>query len=372
MKLFFAGDVVLADGCANQEILSERLKIVVGGVDVACCNFEAPVAEGMKKKKKVGPNNKNAITTVPILAHAGFNLVTLANNHIFDFGCDGMQNTIQTLNLNGIHTVGAGCSNDIIDAPYIADDGNCTVAIINVAENGFGCAAEDSDSYGYAYVYAKNLKERIAALKEACKAVIVVCHAGAEMWDIPLPEWRETYRELIDVGADAVVAHHPHVPQGYEKYNNRYIFYSLGNFAFDKGRGPTRPESYTVLITVEDNIKCEIIPTIFKNGIVDVNDSVEFREHLDWCSSLISDEKTYMEEINKKCLESYEYYKNCYGKAAVCYRGSVKERLKGIVKRYFMRQSFQDIWLYHNISIETHLYVCRRAVRLLLKEKEIL
>lgn len=373
MRLFFAGDVVLADGCAKEDLLSKELKTKVGGVNIVCCNFEAPVADGLRKQKKVGPNNVNAVGTVSLLSGAGFNLATLANNHIFDFGCEGMHNTIQMLEDSGIHTVGAGLARDTIHAPYIADDGECKVGIINVAENGFGCAVDVDDEYGYAYIYDKGLEERISRLKAACEAVIVVCHAGAEGWDFPLPEWRQTYQSLIDMGADAVIAHHPHVPQGYEVYQGKPIFYSLGNFAFDKGNGPQCPESYCVVLDIGRGMRSfEVIPTIFRDGRVECNHSDSFAEHLKQCCLLLQDEEAYRSEVNRKCLEGYKYYQRCYGKVVCAYRGGFRERMKGVVKRYIMGISFQDIWLYHNIAIETHLYVCRRAARLRLKEENIL
>ena len=63
--------------------------------------------------------------------------------------------------------------------------------------------------------------------------LIVQVHAGVELLDVPIPEWRAKYRQLIDLGADVVIAHHPHVMQGIEEYKGKLICYSLGNFYFD-------------------------------------------------------------------------------------------------------------------------------------------
>ena len=62
----------------------------------------------------------------------------------------------------------------------------------------------------------------------------MVCHAGLEKVNYPLPEFREQYKRFIDYGADAIIAHHPHVVQGWEYYNNKLIAYSLGNFIWQK------------------------------------------------------------------------------------------------------------------------------------------
>lgn len=372
MKIMFTGDVVISGEKSEDDLLTEDLKKMLRGIDILCCNFEAPVPGNAKKKKKVGPNNTNGLATISKLSKAGFKLATLANNHIFDYGYEGMCNTIQQLNNHGIKTIGAGIENKILE-PFITNDGS--IGILNVAENGFGCSVDESDKYGYAYIFRKDLKKNIFELKEKCQFVIIVVHAGAEQWDYPLPEWREVYYGLIEAGADAVIAHHPHVPQGWEIYKNKPIFYSLGNFAFDKGDGAIFPESYCVLLDFnvpENEVTYEIIPTIFRNGKIDYNDDINFFQHLQYCCDLLKDNSKYIDTVNRKCLEDYELYKKYYAKVTCHYIGGLKEHLKGFIKRWFLNISFQNIWLYHNISIETHLYICKRALRIKLKQEHIL
>ena len=372
-RLFFTGDIVLSNYNENSNFLSEGLQNIIRQCDIVCCNYEAPTGTSLFPKKKIGPNNKNAIGTATMLKDAGFNLAALSNNHIFDFGIEGIESTLTILHNAGIDTVGAGLNSEEIVRPYIFEGVDCKIGVINLCENGFGCCVDKDDTYGYAYIYEENVKKRLIELKKRCDIVFVVCHAGAEMWSLPLPEWRTTYKKLIDWGADAIIAHHPHVPQGYEEYKGKVIFYSLGNFAFDKGSGVIQPSSICVLFTIDNlNISYEVIPTVFENGVVNICHNYEFSKYLSDCCNILKDNDRYMREVNKKCIETYKSYREAYRKVVVQYRGGLKEWVKGIVKKYLMRINFQDIWLYHNLNIETHLYICKRATRLLLKEKNIL
>ena len=78
------------------------------------------------------------------------------------------------------------------------------------------------------------IAKRIAEVKAKCRWCVIVCHGGEEFAPMPLPYVRDKYLKYIDLGADVVVGHHPHVPENYELLDNgKAIFYSLGNFIFD-------------------------------------------------------------------------------------------------------------------------------------------
>ena len=79
----------------------------------------------------------------------------------------------------------------------------------------------------------KVIKEKINEIKSQCDYCVVVVHGGEEFTQIPLPYARKRYKKYLKFGADYVVGHHPHVPQNYESFGSKIIFYSLGNFIFD-------------------------------------------------------------------------------------------------------------------------------------------
>lgn len=374
IKLFFAGDFLISNETSKKRIIDESLSQELDGCDILCCNFEGPIVEKSTKMKKIGPNIKNNKNNAKKLIEDGFNLFCLANNHIYDYGKKGIEETINFLKCNNVDFVGAGINGDMYKE-YIKEINGIKIGILNYAENGFGAATENDD-YGYAYMLNYNVKEKITNIKKQVDKLVIVVHAGAEHWDVPLPEIRNLYKKFIDLGADVIIGHHPHVPQGIENYNNGLIIYSLGNFAFDMGNGPQNNHTYSIIINIPDkkNIEYKIIPTIFENSIIKIDNknSNILNEKLNVLNEYITNKKEYEKIINDKCIESYKYYMNCYNRVSCIYKGNIKERLKGIVKKFITKNGFQDIWLYHNIAIETHYWICKRALKLLLKKDNIL
>lgn len=373
-KLFFAGDVVLANNCVEDVLLSNDLAKEVESCDIKCCNLEAPIKnEKLLPQKKIGPNNYNSEKSIKAIKQSGINLVTLANNHIFDFGIAGIYKTIDELDKYGIDHIGAGISHNSVYAPYIKICNGVRVGILNFAENGFGAAIENQ-AYGYAYVFSENVVKQIKKMRSECDLLVTVCHAGAEMWNVPLPEWRKTYKNLIDIGVNVVIAHHPHVPQGWEDYKKGVIFYSLGNFAFNKGEKVQNSRSISVILDWKDGIiKYKVLPTEFKDKKVFICYDPNYNKEIDSLCNILKNHNLYFREVDKMCLLTYEkIYKNAYSKVICRYKGNIVERLKGIIKKIIVKGGFQDIWLYHNITIETHYYICKRASALILKENGIL
>ena len=87
-KLFFAGDVVLGNDVLRGAVLAENFIREIEDCDIKCCNLEAPIKNiSLYPQRKIGPNNSNSEQSISALKKTGFNLVTLANNHIFDYGC---------------------------------------------------------------------------------------------------------------------------------------------------------------------------------------------------------------------------------------------------------------------------------------------
>lgn len=115
------------------------------------------------------------------------------------------------------------------------------------------------------------IKRRIEEVKSKCRWCVVVCHGGEEFTAMPTPYTRERYKAYLQMGADAVVAHHPHVPENYELFEDRKaIFYSLGNFIFDTDY--QRAHLYTdvgillKLIFTEEKMEFEAIGTKINRG----------------------------------------------------------------------------------------------------------
>lgn len=367
-RLLFTGDYVVS---TNRTVtFSDELKRIINQFDIKCTNLEGPIYnDNFIKQKKVGPNIYNTVDSYKYLVNSGFNFLCLANNHIFDYGKKGIENTIDTLKKDNVDYLGAGICNDQIDKPVIKSVNDTKIGFINVAENGFGAAVESD--YGYNYMLKETLPYQISDLKKKCDLVFVICHAGAENFELPLPEIRDLYSSFIKSGADAVIGHHPHVPQGIEKVDDKYIVYSLGNFAFDINSNLKSYKSYMIGFEIDENnqLSYKRYSIKFDNGTLGIDD--KNYEYLDEIL-LPNNNQEYINKIDDFCIKSYKYYKKCYRKAAVSDYSSIKEGLKTIVKKIVFFRNFEDIWLYHNITIETHYWICKRAVTILLKKNNIL
>jgi poly-gamma-glutamate synthesis protein (capsule biosynthesis protein) len=204
---------------------------VCKNVDYAVTNLESPVTKNKTPILKSGPNIKGPLDSLKPLKKLGFNLVTLANNHILDFGEEGVKDTISNCYKEGIDTLGAGSSLKQARTIFYKEIKGKLFAFINITENEF-CAATKTTYGANPLNLIQNQKDIIFAKKKA-DYVIVIAHGGREHYQLPTPSVRDRYRFFIDSGADVVVAHHPHCYSGYETYNTKKIFYSLGNFIFD-------------------------------------------------------------------------------------------------------------------------------------------
>lgn len=198
---------------------------------LAIFNLEAPIIENyFNPIPKAGPNLYSLKLYSPSNNKNIKLLACLANNHMMDFGKNGMEKTIIECNKRNIETIGIG--NNLFEAreSKIITINNKIIGIINCCERQFGVA--DYTRGGVANIGPWIYKE-IIRLKSITDIVIISIHGALEDSCWPSPEWQELLRSFIDVGANIVHGHHSHVPQGFEEYKNGLIYYGLGNFVVD-------------------------------------------------------------------------------------------------------------------------------------------
>ena len=167
------------------------------------------------------------------LKNIGADLWCIANNHAMDAGTDGVTNTRKIAAESGAVAFGAG--KDAMEASEpVYVDGAGGIGLIAVCyRDEHGPATEDEAGTFY-WNDIDRLAERISEIKSKCRWCVIVAHGGEEFAPMPLEYTRGRYIRYLELGADAVVAHHPHVPENYELFDNgKAIFYSLGNFIFD-------------------------------------------------------------------------------------------------------------------------------------------
>lgn len=243
-KVVFLGDICFHNWETKDiDCLMEDFLPYIENADYRIVNLECVIKDRYMKLcpiVKTGPSLGMDEEDLYLFKKAKFNIASLANNHIGDYGEEGIRHTIEKLADRGILYVGAGKNIENAYMPLHINIKNINISIISICENEFGVASKHS--YGSAGYLPEKLCMLLAEEKQKVDHIVVIFHGGNEHNPLPSPRTRERYRSLINNGARAVVASHPHCPQGYEYYMDGLIVYSLGNFFF-----PLDTEKNTVL-----------------------------------------------------------------------------------------------------------------------------
>lgn len=244
LNLTFVGDIMPGTTFPDSRLpekdgatLFKDVDSILTAADVAAGNMEGALADEGETTKKGGKFSYSF--RVPtrygkLIADAGFDFMSMANNHAFDFGLDGVKSTEATLHANGIAYSGIG--------------GRKESAIVERNGIRYGFCAFGHNSYTLKHADLENVKRIIGNLRENADIVIVSFHGGAEgTAHKHLPQGKEMFlgenrgdlrnfaHFCIDNGADVVYGHGPHVVRAVELYKNHFIAYSLGNFCTPYG-----------------------------------------------------------------------------------------------------------------------------------------
>lgn len=268
MKIVIAGDYCPKDRVAElidsnryENIFSDVTEIIAQA-DFRILNFECPIVNGeCRPIEKNGPCLKTTKNSLKPIVDAGFNVVTLANNHFYDFGDKGITDTIDELDKLNIAHVGGGKNLNISSEILFLQKGGKKLAIINCCEHEFSIATENTA--GCNPLNPINQWYAIQKARNTADYVIVIVHGGHEMCQLPSLRMKETYHFFIDSGADVVINHHQHCYSGFEKYKGKPIFYGLGNFCFDWDGKRNSIWNYGFLVLLsfdEKKISFETIP----------------------------------------------------------------------------------------------------------------
>lgn len=280
---------------------------VIKNVDFAVVNLECPITTSGLKRKNTGPclktSNKNSLKA---LQYAGFNLLTLANNHIQDYSGQGVLDTIAYAHEHDLKVVGANATRESAAKPFVTKIKNISVAFINISENEF-CAATETNPGAYTFDFIDNTK-LIQEIRGEVDKIILIYHGGREHYQLPTPEQRRRLRYFIEIGVDAIVAHHTHCVSGYEYYMNKPIVYSLGNFIFDYKRKYQKglwTEGMSVILDLPDNemdFTIELLPHLQGREedsslvLLEGGQKDAFLNHVDKLSEIILNDRRFFEE----------------------------------------------------------------------------
>jgi poly-gamma-glutamate capsule biosynthesis protein CapA/YwtB (metallophosphatase superfamily) len=248
---------------------------VLRKADLVVGNLESPVStrgtavENKKFTLRAGP------IAVAALKLAGFRVVTLANNHMMDFGPLALEDTLANLGESDILSTGAGMNLDDARTPAIVKIKGKTIAFLAYSLTFPLDFFASTSRPGTAPGYAEFVKADIEKVRPHADLVVVFFHWGAELLAAAKDYQVKLGRQAVDWGADLVLGSHPHVLQELEVYKGRLIAYSLGNFVFGSESNRTN-NSMILLSTFKGNtlVKVEAVP-------LDVNNyRVKYRPHI--------------------------------------------------------------------------------------------
>ncbi len=286
---------------------------VIRDCDLAITNLECPLTTDNEGITKRGPSHKGSPKAAEVLSKAGFKLVTLANNHIMDYGVSGLRNTLDTCERNGIQWVGAGENYESARKAFYLRQGEHTISILNFTENEF--STTQGNTPGANPLDLIGNYHDIRKARESSDFVIVIVHGGHEMYELPSPRIKKTFHFFAEAGASAIIAHHTHCYSGYEIHNGVPIFYGLGNFVFDSPgkKADLWNHGFAIELFLNDPINFKMIPYEQcgqKIGIRLLNDLEKgiFEKNIERLNSIIRDDYLLLTEFSKFCLSVKKMY----------------------------------------------------------------
>ncbi len=219
----------------DPKLISSEILEFLRSADHVVANVEGPVAEVPTNTTDSGV--QQLLHTIDpaatkVLRAMNADIWNICNNHIMDAKEYGIKSTLEIADNMGVQTIGAGMNLQEAREPVILNEAG-GIGLFGVGYQR-ACRKAGEDTPGcYSWSELNLIQETINEIKKTCKWCVVVAHAGEEFTPLPSPYTRERYRKYLEMGADAVVSHHPHVPMNYEIVGDKPIFYSLGNFIFD-------------------------------------------------------------------------------------------------------------------------------------------
>ncbi len=276
--LMFVGDIMLSRSVGqkmkqgeNFKWPFEKIRNYLHWADLLFGNLECPVTVGRpiisgEMVFRADPEVARG------LAWAGFDILSLANNHTPNWGELGLKDTFKYLDEAGISYVGAGGNISQALEPKILKLDNIEIAFLAFNDSDVVSVSYEAAETrpGTAFMRIPRMIEKVKEAKEKADLVIVSMHSGYEYAYQPNSRQINFAQSAIDAGADLVIGHHPHVVQKIEEYGDGWIAYSLGNFVFDQTFSePTRRGQILEVILEEGKIK-EVKPIDIR-----INDSYQ-------------------------------------------------------------------------------------------------
>ena len=256
MRMLLLGDVCPTDvtapffeACDISALFSDAVSVLQGN-DFSFVNLECAITQSESKIAKFGPHLKAPYETAEVLQMIGVDCVGLSNNHVFDFGKEGVADTLSALENSGIAWTGFGSDYSDSRKNYIISQCGEKIALVAVCEHEYSYAL--GNRMGSRPFDEYDTIEDIRKAKESCDRVIVFYHGGKEFCRYPSPRLHKLCRAMVRNGADVVLCQHSHCIGCYEQYEGGHILYGQGNFHFVK---PSKSEGWGASLAVHYDSK---------------------------------------------------------------------------------------------------------------------
>jgi poly-gamma-glutamate capsule biosynthesis protein CapA/YwtB (metallophosphatase superfamily) len=307
--------------------------------DLSIVNLEGPLISKPSPIAKDGPVLGADPACVNALVAAGVDVVGLANNHVMDHGLRGLDETIYVLERHGIAHVGAGRDLDDAGQMLVTRAGALRVGVLAMAEHEFGVAGRRAPGVNPLDVlpFVRTVEQRAGDVD----FLVVLLHAGNELYPWPRPSLMETCRFLVERGADAVICQHSHCVGCYERYLDATIVYGQGNLIFDGAGEP--PEFYLgALLCFEVNAgaraRLDIVPYAQSRPRAGAHrmpegDEERIAREIEARSRAIADPDLVEARWNEFCARKERHYVRRLGAPLRLLRGL--DRATGIVQRLY-------------------------------------
>lgn len=361
MTITIAGDFATTyrglNAIERGNAFSEEIVALLKNSDLSIVNLESPVAEGeCKPIEKVGPNLRTNRIAIEYLKKSGLDVVTLANNHFFDYGEEGVRQTVESLIDNDIQYVGGGRTEEEKRKVLYAGDDENRVAVLNYCEAEFSVR----NGGGSNHIDPICVYHDIQEAKSKASFVLVITHGGHEGYNLPSPRMQELYRFFIDAGANIVVNHHQHCYSGCEDYHSGKIFYGLGNFFFDEPMDADSlwTEGFLLKLELEDNrladsillpyVQCTKEKAVVR--LLNKDELQEFNDSIDSLNSIIADSNLLEKMFAEYAKSKKEYYR-------IIFAPYNNRYMKALCKRGFLPSFFTNsrrLCALNDIQCEAH------------------
>lgn len=236
-SILFTGDIgfdrYMARRWEDEKLLDDETLAFFRSADHVAANVEGALIDAVDDGSRGVFFHSMDPAAACLLEKIGADIWCIGNNHTMDAGREGVISTRALAAQMGCRTIGAGLNVAEASQPiYLEEAGG--IGMFGVAYMAECIPATATEPGIFRWDDMDYIAERIAEVKARARWCVIVSHGGEEFTSLPSPYTRDRYLKYLELGADVVVAHHPHVPENYELFDNgKAIFYSLGNFIFD-------------------------------------------------------------------------------------------------------------------------------------------